>query len=52
MDAGDYFDRPHKKEDLSMDFVNAVQSVNALGAIAMILIGSAALKKYLKHFAV
>lgn len=35
-----------------MDFVNAVQSVNALGAIAMILIGSAALKKYLKHFAV
>lgn len=34
-----------------MNPVAVLQSVNALGAIIMILIGSAALKKYLKQYA-
>lgn len=33
-----------------MDFANAFQTANALGAIAMILIGSLELKKYLKSY--
>jgi len=33
-----------------MDFANAFQTANALGAITMILMGSLALKKHLRSY--